>query len=48
MGILLEVVLEVIPCFVIRIGAFPRPDVVFKDLLFVEDNEGEVYCLTLG
>ena len=43
----LEVVIEVIPCFVRRIGAFPRPDVVFVDLLSVEDNEGKVYSLTL-
>ena len=43
-----EVVSEVIPCFVRRIGAFPRPDVVFENSLSVEDNEGEVYCLTMG
>ena len=43
----LEVVFEVIPCFVRQIGEFPRPDVVFKNSLFVEDNEGKVYCLTL-
>ena len=42
-----EVVIGVIPCFVHRIGAFPRPDVVFEDLLSMEDNKGEVYCLTL-
>ena len=34
----LEVVFEVIPCFVRRVGAFPRLDVVFEDSLFVEDN----------
>ena len=43
-----EVVIEVIPCFVRWIGAFPRPDVVFENLLSVEDNKGEVYFLTLG
>ena len=43
-----EVVLEVIPCFVRWIGAFPRPYVVFEDSLYVEDNKGEVYFLTLG
>ena len=43
-----EVMLEFIPCFVRRIGAFPRPDVVFESSLYVEDNEVEVYCLTLG
>ena len=42
-----EVVIEVIPCFVRRMGEFPRPDVVFEDLLSVEDNEGKVYSLTL-
>ena len=42
-----EVVLEFIPCFVRRIGAFPHSYVVFEELLSVEDNEGEVYCLTL-
>ena len=45
---LLEVVLEVIPYFVHRIGAFPRPYVVFEYLLPVEDNKGKVYCLTLS
>ena len=34
----LEVVFEVIPYVVCRIGAFPRPNVVFEDSLFVEDN----------
>ena len=43
-----EVLLEVFPCFLRWIGTFPRLDVVFEDLLYVEDNEGEVYCLTLG
>ena len=43
-----EVVSEVIPCFVRRIGAFPRPDVVFEYSFSVEDNKGEVYCLDLG
>ena len=43
-----EVVFEVIPYFVRRIGEFPRPDVVFEDSFLVEDNEGKVYCLSLG
>ena len=43
-----EVVFEVIPCFVRRVGVFPHLDVVFENSLFLEDNEGEVYCLTLG
>ena len=30
-----EVMFEVIPCFVLRIGAFPCPDVVFENSLFV-------------
>ena len=30
------------------VGAFPRPVVVFKDLLHVEDKKGEVCCLTLS
>ena len=46
--ILSEVVLEVIPCFVRQIVAFPRPDVVFENSLSVEDNESEVYFLNLG
>ena len=44
----LEVVIEILPSVVRRIGAFPHPYVVFEYLLSVEDNEGEVYCLTLG
>ena len=44
----LEVVFEVIPYFVLRIGEFPRPDVVFENSLFVEDNEGKVYYMTLA
>ena len=43
-----EVVLEVVPFFILRIGAFPRTYVVFEDSISVEDNEGKVYCLTLG
>ena len=43
-----EVMFEVIPCFVRRIVAFPCLDVVFEDSLFVGDNKGRVYCLTLG
>ena len=44
----LEVVFEIISCFVRRSGAFPQTDVVFENSLFVEDNEGEVYCMTLS
>ena len=33
-----EVVLEIIPIFVCRSGAFPRTDAVFENSLFVEDN----------
>ena len=44
----LEVVFEVIPCFVRQVGAFPRPNVVFEYYVFVQDNEDKVYCLTLG
>ena len=32
------VVLEVIPCFVFRVGAFPRLDFVFGNELSMEDN----------
>ena len=42
------VVTEVFPYFIRQIGAFPRPDVVFEDSFLVEDNEGKVYCLSLG
>ena len=38
---------EIVPCFVRVVGAFPRPDVIFEDLLHVEDNKGKVYCLTV-
>ena len=44
----LEVVFEIYPILVRRIGAFPRLDIVFEDYLSVEDNEGEVYCLALS
>ena len=43
-----EVIFKIVPCFVSLVGAFPRLDFVFEDLLPVEDNEGEVYCLTLS
>ena len=43
-----EVVFKIFSCFVCLVGAFPHPDVVFEDLLPVEDKEGEVYCLTLS
>ena len=33
-----EVVIEIIPSFVLRSGAFPCTDVVFEHSLFVEDN----------
>ena len=42
-----EVVFEVIPCFVRRIGVFSRSDVIFENSLFVKDNEGNFYFLTL-
>ena len=44
----LKVVFDVIPCFLRCIIAFTCPDVIFENSLFAEDNEGEVYCLTLG
>ena len=43
-----EVMFKIFPCFLRLVGAFPRPDVVFEDSLPVEDNEGEVYFLTLS
>ena len=43
-----EVIFKIVPFFVRLVGAFPRPEVVFEDLLPVEDNKGEVYCLTLS
>ena len=43
-----EAVIKIFPCFVRLVGAFPRPDVVFEYSLPVEDNVGEVYCLTLS
>ena len=43
-----EVILEVIPCFVRQIGEFPLLNVVFENSLSAEDNEGDVYFLTLG
>ena len=39
---------ETVPSFVHLVCALPRLDVVFEDLLPVEDNEGEVDCLTLS
>ena len=44
----LEVVFGAVPCFILWICAFPCPYVVFEDSLSLEDNEGEVYRLTLG
>ena len=43
-----EVMFETVPSFVHLVCALPRLDVVFEDLLPVEDNEGEVDCLTLS
>ena len=43
-----EVKFEVVPHFVRLVCALPRSDVIFEDLLPVEDNEGEVDCLTLS
>ena len=44
----MEVMFEIVPCVVRLVCAFPRPDVVFENSLPVEDDEGEVYCLTLS
>ena len=43
-----EFMFEIVPCFVRWVGEFPHPDVIFEDSLPVEDNKGEVYCLTLS
>ena len=43
-----EVIFEIFPSFVRFVCALPRSDVIFEDSLPVEDNEGEVYCLTLS
>ena len=43
-----EVMFEIVQCVVRLVCAFPRPYVVFENLLHVEDDEGEVYCLTLS
>ena len=43
-----EVVLENLPSFVRQSGAFPHTDAAFENSLFVDDNEGDVDCLTLG
>ena len=43
-----EVMLEIVPCIVLWVGAFPRPDVIFEYSLPIEDNEGEVCFLTLS
>ena len=42
-----EVMLEVIPSFIHLGGAFPCMNIVFEDVIFVEDDEGEVDCLAL-
>ena len=42
-----EVMFKIFPYYVRLVGVFSRPDVVFEDLLPVEDNEGKVYCLAL-
>ena len=39
---------EIFPCVVCLVCVFPCPDVVFENSLPVEDDEGEVYCLTLS
>ena len=39
---------EVVPCFVLLVCALPHSDVFFEDSLPVDDNEGEVDCLTLS
>ena len=43
-----EVMFEIVPCFVCLVCALPRLDVIFEDSLHVGDNEGEVDCLTLS
>ena len=42
-----EVMFKNFPCFLHLVGAFLRLDVFFEDSLPVEDNKGEIYCLTL-
>ena len=39
---------KIVSRFLRLVSAFPHPDVAFEDSLPVEDNEGEVYCLTLS
>ena len=43
-----EVMFEIVPCFVRLVCAFPRLEIFVEDLLPIEDNEGEVYCLILS
>ena len=43
-----EVMFEIVPNFVRLVCELPRSDVIFEDLLPVEDNEGEVDFLTLS
>ena len=43
-----EVMFEIAPNFLRLVCALPRSDVIFKDLMPVEDNEEEVDCLTLS
>ena len=42
-----EVMLEIVPCFVRLVCALPCSDVIFENSFPVEDKEGEVGCLTL-
>ena len=42
-----EVMSEIVPSFVRLVCVIPRLNVIFEDSLPVEDNEGEVDCLTL-
>ena len=43
-----EVMFEVVPCFVRLVCVLPRSYFIFEDSFPVEDNEGEVDCLTLS
>ena len=43
-----EIVLEVEPRLVYVVCTFPRADVIFEDMLVVQDDKGKVDCLALG
>ena len=43
-----EVMFEIVPSFVRLVCVLPILDVIFEDSLSVEDNKGEVDCLTLS